>query len=60
MRGVEDGSRQIEVAPVHEQVLEDRELAVEVVLLRDDAELGADLCAVHAPDRDRGHGACPR
>ena len=40
------GARQAEVAPVDEQVLADLELHVEVVGLRHDAELGADLGAV--------------
>ena len=37
--------RQAEITPVDEEVLARVELAVEVVLLRDDAEVGADLSA---------------
>ena len=51
------GAGQVEVAPVDHEVVPDRELGVEVVLLRHDAEPAADLRAVgrgiHPEDAQR-------
>ena len=52
------GPRQVEVAAVDEQVLEDAQLVVERVGLRHDAEPGPDAgpvaCRVQAEDGQRG------
>ena len=53
------GVGQVEVAAVDEQVLAHGQLGVEVVLLRHDAEPGADLRAVRRPGPCRGRVSSP-